>query len=76
MRNLTEGAFHVEDVLRVNEKEGYMLVSTCGREKGENPYQMHTYRVDLKTGAMKLLDMADMDVAASASESGKYFIAN
>ena len=76
VRNLTEGAFHVEDVLRVNEKEGYMLVSACGREKGENPYQMHTYRVDLKTGAMKLLDMADMDVAASASESGKYFVAN
>ena len=76
IRNLTEGAYHVEDVLEVNEKEGYVLFSACGREKGENPYQMHTYRVSLSGGEPKLLDMADMNVDAEASEDGKYFIAN
>lgn len=76
VRNLTEGAYHVEDVLEVNEKEGYVLFSACGVEKDENPYQMHTYRVSLKGGAISLLDMQDMNVEAIASESGKYFIAN
>ena len=76
VRNLTEGAFHVDDIVSVNEKEGYVLFSACGKEKGENPYQMHTYRVSLQGGDMKLLDMADMNVEAIGSEDGKYFIAN
>lgn len=76
IRNLTEGAFHVDDVLAVNEAEGYMLVSACGIEKGENPYQRHTYRVDFKTSKMTLLDMPDMNVEAIPTHSGRYFIAN
>ena len=75
-RNLTEGAYHVDDVLAVSEKEGYVLFRACGREKGENPYQMHVYRVSLQGGEPKLLDMPDMNVDAIASYDGKYFIAN
>lgn len=76
VRNLTEGAYHVEDVIGINEKDGYVLFSACGREKGENPYQMHTYRVSLQGGTVKMLDMPDMNVKAISSEDGKYFIAN
>ena len=73
-RNLTEGAFHVEDVLAVG--DGYVLVSACGVNKTENPYQMHTFRVPLAGGAMQQLDMDDMDVKAVAPDDAKYFIAN
>lgn len=76
VRNLTEGAYHVEDILAVNEKEGYVLFSACGVDKAENPYQMHTFRVSLSGGEIKQLDMEDMDITASASEDGRYFIAN
>ena len=76
VRNLTDGAWHVEDILAVNEAEGYMLVAACGVEKGENPYQMHTYRVPLAGGAMRRLDVEDMDVAAVASDDAKYFVAS
>ena len=76
IRNLTEGAYHVDDVLAVNEKEGYILFRACGKEKGENPYQLHVYRVSLQGGEPKLLDMPDMNVDAYALEDGKYFIAN
>ena len=76
IRNLTEGAYHVDDVLAVNEKEGYVLFRACGKEKGENPYQMHVYSVSLQGGEPKLLDMPDMNIDAIASEDGKYFIAN
>ena len=76
IRNLTEGAYHVDDVLAVNEKEGYVLFRACGKEKGENPYQMHVYRVSLQGGEPKMLDILDMNIDAIASDDGKYFIAN
>ncbi len=76
IRNLTDGAFHVEDVLAVNEKEGYVLLSACGVKSDENPYQMHTFRAPLGGGAMQQLDMDDMDVLSTASWDGKYFVAN
>jgi dipeptidyl-peptidase-4 len=76
VRNLTEGDFHVEDVLGVNEKEGYAIVSACGVNKDENPYQMHTFRVPLGGGAMKQLDMDDMDVLSTVSDDARYIVAN
>ena len=76
VRNLTEGAFHVNDVLGVNEKAGYVLLSACGAVPGENPYQSHNYKVSLGGGAMKGLDMPDMDVLATASYDARYFVAN
>lgn len=76
IRNLTEGAYHVDDVLAINEKEGYVLFRACGKEKGENPYQMHVYRVSLQGGEPKMLDIPDMNIDAIATDDGKYFIAN
>ena len=76
VRKITDGAFHVDNVLGVNEKEGYVLLSACGVQKDENPYQMHTYRVPLTGGALQKLDMDDMDVLSTASDDAKYFVAN
>lgn len=76
IRNLTEGAFHVEDVLAVNEAAGYVLFSACGYVKGENPYQMHTFKAPLAGGPLTMLDIDDMDVLSQASDDGKYFVAN
>ncbi len=73
-KNLTEGSFHVEDVLGV--AKDYLVVSACGLNPKENPYQMHNYRVPLAGGAMAQLDMDDMDVLATASYDGKYIVAN
>ena len=76
IRKITDGAFHVDNVMGVNEKEGYVLFSACGVQKDENPYQMHTYRVPLTGGAIQKLDMDDMDVLSTASDDAKYFVAN
>ncbi len=73
-KNLTEGAFHVEDVLGVG--PGYMVVSACGVNPKENPYQMHTFRVPLGGGAMTQIDMDDMDVLATVSDNARYAVAN
>lgn len=76
VRNLTEGAFHVEDILAVNEAAGYILLSACGVNKDENPYQLHTFKVSLNGGPLQQLDMDDMDVLSYSSDDGKYFVAN
>ena len=76
VKNLTDGAFHVEDILGVNEKVGYILLSACGVNKDENPYQMHTFRAPITGGALRQLDMNDMDVLSTASDDAKYFVAN
>ena len=76
VRKITDGAFHVENVLGVNEKEGYVILSACGVNKDENPYQMHTFRVPLTGGSLQQLDMDDMDVLSTASDDAKYFVAN
>ena len=73
-KNLTEGSFHVEDILGVTPT--YLVVSACGVNAGENPYQMHNYRVPLSGGPMVQLDMDDMDVLGTASLDGKYLVAN
>ena len=73
-RNLTEGPWHVEDVLACG--RDYLLVSACGINKDENPYQMHTCRVPLTGGKPRQLDMDDMDVAAVPSHDARWFVAN
>ena len=73
-KNITEGSFHVEDILAIG--SNYAILSACGVKKEENPYQMHTFRVPLDGGALKQLDMDDMDVLPDASEDGKWFVAN
>ncbi len=73
-KNLTEGSFHVEDVLAVG--PGYLVVSACGVNPEENPYQMHNFRVPFGGGSMVQLDMDDMDVLATASDDGKFIVAN
>jgi len=76
VRNLTPGAYHVEDILQLNEKEGYVLFSACGVNPGENPYQMHTWRVSLSGGAIRQLDMDDMNVEARVSDDGRWLVGN
>lgn len=76
VRNLTEGAYHVSDIVGVNEKDGYVVFTATGVDKGENPYQQHTYRVSLNGGPVKKLDMDDMDVVATGSDDGKYYVIN
>ena len=73
-RNLTEGAYHVESILGATGQ--YVVFSASGMVPGENPYQMHNYRVGVGGGTPIKLDMDDMDVLATASDDAKYLVAN
>jgi len=51
-KQLTKGEWVVRDVLHIDEKENYMIISGNGRNstKGEDPYNIHYYRVNLVNG--------------------------
>ena len=54
---LTKGEWVVRDVVHINEKEEYMIVTGNGmnQHKGEDPYNIHYYRLNLKNG--NILDL-------------------
>lgn len=76
LKNLTPRAFHVEDVLAVNDKERFILFNASGYDSSENPYQIHTFRVGFDGTGLKKIDIDDMDAWAQASEDGKWFVCN
>ena len=73
---IAEGPFHVENVLAVNDSEDYIIFNACGYDKDENPYQMHTFRVNFDGSGLRQLDMKDMDVWASTDDNGRYLVCN
>ena len=73
---LTEGPWHVDGLMEVNEDAGYALVRGNAREEGEDPYYMHTYRVALDGSRTTLLNPGNYDHQASASDGGLYFVDN
>jgi len=73
-RQITSGEYVADDIVSVDEKARTLLFTAVGREKGEDPYYVHLYRVGLDGGAPKLLDPGDASHAISADDSGKYFV--
>lgn len=75
-RNLTEGAFHVENVLAVDEKTRTVFFLAMGVDKDENPYNGHVYSVNLDgKGGIKRLDDANYNsTTTSFPDDAKYFV--
>ncbi|MEP7074740.1 MAG: DPP IV N-terminal domain-containing protein [Acidobacteriota bacterium] len=73
---ITKGDFAVWRVVNVDEKSRVIFFEAGGREKGNDPYFGHFYRVNFDGSGMQLLtpETANHDVALSPD--GKYFIDN
>ena len=72
---ITEGAYHVEDVVAINEKEKKIYFTACGYNKKENPYYMHLYSVNFDGSGMKQIDEGDMNISSlSSAENGEAFV--
>ncbi|MEG1089246.1 MAG: DPP IV N-terminal domain-containing protein [Bacteroidales bacterium] len=50
-KQITAGEWVVRDVIDANEKEGYILLSGSGKNKGEDPYNLHYYKVYYKANS-------------------------
>jgi dipeptidyl aminopeptidase/acylaminoacyl peptidase len=76
IRQLTQGEFVNTGIVGVDEKNRAMYVHAVGREKGEDPYYQHLYRVNLDTGDMKLVTPGNGSHTASMNDKGTYAIDN
>ncbi len=74
--DLTSGPWHVDGIEGIDEAKNTLVFTANNREKGEDPYYRHVYRVGLDGSALKLLDPGNFDHAASTSESAHYFVDN
>ena len=73
---ITEGEFVATAIEGVDEKTRVLYISAGGREKGEDPYYTHLYRVGLDGKGMTLLNAGDATHAVSVTDSAKYFVDN
>jgi dipeptidyl-peptidase 4 len=73
---LTEGPWHVDGIVGVDEERGQLFFRAHGREAGEDPYYQHLYRVGLDGSGLTLLDPGDFDHGVSMSESNRFFVDN
>jgi dipeptidyl aminopeptidase/acylaminoacyl peptidase len=73
---LTEGPWHVDGVVGVDEERGYVFFRANGREEGEDPYYQHLYRVGLNGSGLTLLNPGDFDHRISMPESSRFFVEN
>ena len=54
-RQLTKGEWVVREVIEINEAEDYIIFAANGRNKSEDPYNLHYYR--MKTDGSGLTDL-------------------
>ena len=73
---ITEGEFVATAIEGVDDKARVLYLSAGGREKGEDPYYTHLYRVGLDGTGFKMLNPGDATHAVSVSESARYFVDN
>lgn len=73
---ITSGDFHVEDITAVDQVQRVVYFTANAKEKGENPYYTHHYRVNFDGSNLKLLNPGNYNHEAIFSDNGKYFIDN
>ncbi len=73
---ITEGEFVATGLDNIDDKLRVMYFTAAGREKGEDPYYAHLYRVGLDGVGLKLLNPGNASHAASLADSMKFFVDN
>ena len=71
---ITSGEGPVSQIARVDEKSRTVYFAAMGREKGQDPYFRHFYRIGMDGKNYVSLTPEDGDHAAQVSPSGKYLI--
>ncbi len=73
---MTDGEFVATSIDGVDDKIRTVYFTAVGREKGEDPYYPHLYRVGFDGTGLKLLNAGDASHSAIVSESNRYFVDN
>ena len=70
---ITSGEFVTDQIVSLDEKSRVLFFTANGRERNEDPYYTHLYRVNLDGSGLQLLSPGNFSHAFSAPDSGKYF---
>ena len=73
---VTEGAFHVDDFEGLDEKTRTLYFTANGVNKEQDPYYLHSYKINLNGTGMRTLNTGDYTTRTSMSDSNKYFVNN
>lgn len=76
---ITSGPWHCNQIVKVDEKNRVMYFIANGREKNENPYYTHLYKINLDGSGLKLLDEGNYNhrhYRDNMSDSQRFFIDN
>lgn len=73
---ITEGAWHVENVLKVDEKMRVVYFTANGMNKDENPYYEHLYRVNVDGTGLKQITEGDYFHQAEVDDDARFVVDN
>ncbi len=78
---ITQGAWHVEEVIGVDEAKRVVYFSANGKETmtgggKEDPYYMHLYKINLDGSGLQLLNAGNFDHSFSMNDNNTYFVNN
>jgi dipeptidyl-peptidase-4 len=73
---ITEGEFVSMSVDSWDDKTKTLFITTVGREKGEDPYYTHLYRVGYDGSGLKLLNTGNASHAVTVADDARYFVDN
>lgn len=76
IRQITSGAWHAEDIEGIDETGRVLYFSANEKEKNEDPYFNHLYRINLDGSNMKLLNPGDFDNQVSMNDNKRFFVNN
>ena len=76
---ITQGAWHVEEVIGVDEAKRVVYFSANGKELmngggKEDPYYMHLYKINLDGSGLQLLNAGNYDHSFSVNDNNTYFV--
>ena len=73
---ITSGAYHCERIEGIDEKNRVLYFTANGREKGEDPYYTHLYKINFNGSGLKLLNRGDYNYATSLNDGSTHFVNN
>ena len=77
---ITQGAWHVEGIISVDETKRVVYFSANGKESvnggKEDPYYMHLYKINLDGSGLQLLNSGNFDHSFSVNDNNTYFVNN
>lgn len=75
-RRLTEGPWHVHDIVKIDEPGRKVIFTGMGREKGEHPYYQQLYSVSLDGGPVKRLSKGEFFHEPYVDDNARFFVDN